>query len=314
MPSSLKLLRAPTKTEMYRNGAMVTPWELYFASVTSKATNFYGTRAERLELDPAVPGTGRMIFDPGTVPDGSLWIETDTNFVLQAHNAIRSSAGVITTPAAWVIVQGSSGVYQRTQAQLAALAALLGTAETGALVEVTDFRHILRWTGTAWEWGPGEDGGHAIHLMPVDPDPTTGWGLCDGTTYSYLRKDGTTANFATPDLIGAGAEAFMRLGDTVAGPTAAVASGFTQPTISVAATGVSTQSATTGVSTGGPSGTTDATLIGTPVASGSHTHSITDTGHSHGVTDPTHSHTASAGAVDATGEPRKYTGRPWFRR
>lgn len=93
------------------------------------------------------------------------------------------------------------GIHSRTQSQLSALAATLGTNDVGYLVWVTDFGHLLRWTGSAWEFGPGEIGGRYIQGFVGTPGgPGTYWQICDGTASSFLNADGTTTNFTTPNL------------------------------------------------------------------------------------------------------------------
>lgn len=197
--------------------------------------------------------------------------------------------------------QNSAQLITRTQAQLAALALTLKSNEAGLLVEVTDYRHILRWTGSAWEWGPGEDGRHDIVALPVDPDSTVGWQLCDGTATTYLKGDGTTGSYTTPNLVST--PAYLKLGTPVTGINAAVAPSFSGSATDPASTGIT---ATTAASGSGniifPSG---AGVLVTLDSLG-HTHPVT-------ITDPTHDHTLS-GSVGDDGEPANIVMRPWFRR
>lgn len=247
----------------------------------------FGTSAQRTDY------LTRGYVDPGDLADGTLYVETDTELTYQW----RMDTDRFTKPnGAWVYLHG---IYARAQSELAALALTLGSGDGGLLVEVTDYAHVLRWDGAAWEWGPGEDGGGYVQAFAVDPTGS-GWQLCDGTTVAYLKSDGTTANYATPDLIGAGAAAYLKLGDTVSGPNAATAPAFTGGSIAAASTGIT-------ASTGGPSATTNVTAGGVPVASSGHTHTVS-------VTDPTHTHTIGAGSVADDGEPRNMVLRPWFRR
>lgn len=218
------------------------------SSSSSGGGVIYGTRAARLGA--------------GAYPDGTLYVITDEGELVYQSQA-----------SAWVFIEGS---YKRTQAQIAAYIATLGATDAGVLIEVTDYRHVLRWTGSALEWGPNEDGRHDIVALPVDPSPTTGWQLCDGTTVSYLNSDGTTGSFATPDLTSAANKAaYLKLGDAVAGPTAAVA-----PTFTGNAIGFTTSTA--------------AAAAGLAFLTSPTTQPIT-------------------GSVSATGEPRSYKLRPWFR-
>lgn len=256
-------------------------WWLYFAGLGGSVNNpliRYGTAADRAALDMA------------KVQDGTLFWETDTGLVYQAQ---KNAAGTLL---AWVYF---SGTYQRTQSQLTALAATLGANDADLPVEVTDYRHILRWTGTAWECAAGEVLGGFIQGFAVDPDPTTGWQYCDGTATTYLKKDGTTGNFTTPDLTSAANKAaYLKLGTPVAGPTAATAPAFTGTPVT-------------------PTGTVSA-IAATPtapmtsaVAAGQNTANNT---HTHPAPTVTINAITPAGTVDATGEPRNYELRPWFRK
>lgn len=76
----------------------------------------------------------------------------------------------------------------------------LGTPDMGLLYWVTDFRHLIRWTGTAWEWAPAEDGSGKICVFLSNPG--TGWAACDGSTVTKMNADATTTVVTTPDLTG----------------------------------------------------------------------------------------------------------------
>lgn len=162
-------------------------------------------------------------------------------FFASDHNYV----GWLSTGSAWV---WASGENNAAQAGLATIAALLGTNDASYLVNVTDFTHQLRWTGTAWTFAYGDSGSGYIQGFPIAPPGGT-WGVCDGTTYSYLKADGTTANFTTPDY---STSAYLKFGTSATiGPTAA--SGLT-----------------TNVSAGTPSGTNSApTFTGNAVAAAS---------------------------------------------
>lgn len=167
-----------------------------------------GTHAVRI----ATPASG--------VPAGSFFVESDRNQLLY-----QAVAGV------WTYI---AGTYRRTQSQLSALAATLGTGDTGLLVEVTDYAHVLRWSGTAWTWGPGEAGSGMFAAFAQAPTGS-GWHLCDGSTgVSYLKADGTTG---TLDLPNANATAtFVQLGpaySSIITPATVPTAVTTKPTITV---------------------------------------------------------------------------------
>ncbi|MBZ5578258.1 MAG: hypothetical protein LAP40_16975 [Acidobacteriia bacterium] len=211
---------------------------------------------------------------------------------------VESDTGLtyVSTSALWVY---TAGMYTLVEASLAAYAATLGLTDIGTLVFVSDYLHVLKWGGLAWQWGPGETGSHPIVGHPFDPG--SGWQLCDGTTVAYLNANGTTTNFTTPNLSGQ----YLKFNN--AGYTGTAASGGTTAdttaTNNAASTGVTVDGNTTGITlpanTGNDSGggTAVQSGAGTTVATHTHTHtegSITDPGHAHTVTDPTHNHTQNA--------------------
>lgn len=120
------------------------------------------------------------------------------------------------------------GTYKRTQAQLAALAATLGTGDANLRVEVTDYNHILRWSGTAWTRAP-EDSEHSDSFHFFGAAPTdTGWHACDGTAaVNFLKYDGSLGTRNMPNVTGGG-PCYMKLASTYSESiTAAAAPTFT---------------------------------------------------------------------------------------
>ena len=245
---------------------------------------------------------------PASLFDGAVFIETDRLVMYLA------------TGGNWVY---AGGQWDSTLSNIPTLT----TTDVGYRFGVTDYAHILRWSGSAWGWAPG-DGGSGMGPVLFEINPGTGWALYDGSTVAYLKADGTTANVTLPDLTSAANKAaFLEGGGTNSGPTAAVAPGISG-SVAAAATGVTTNAAATGISVT-TSGTTDndsgggtvvAAGAGTTVASHTHNHgvpglvgTVTDPTHSHGINDPTHTHAIGTLAVDATGEPRKIIRRPYFR-
>ncbi len=123
--------------------------------------------------------------------------------------------GWVSTGAAWIYATGYNSL---AQSALSGVTALLGTNDAGYLFNVNDFTHMLRWTGSATEFAPGDSGSGYIGTFPIAPPGGT-WGLCDGTAYTYLKADGTTASFTTPNYATA---AYLKLGTSATiGPTAA---------------------------------------------------------------------------------------------
>ena len=206
--------------------------------------------------------------NPVTITDGAvvIWNVGGSDTVFYQYSKTASS---------WSYI---AGTVARTQANLAALAAMLGGADTGLLADVTDFAHILKWSGSAWAYADPSDPAGRIEAFLVDPSPTTGWHLCDGTAnVPYLKTDGTTGTQTLPDLVSVASNAaYMKLGSPAsAAPNAAVA-----PTFTGTPQTFTTQAATA-------AGTVNAFVSPNPYT--------------------------PAGTINTTGEPRNVVLRPWFR-
>jgi hypothetical protein len=78
----------------------------------------------------------------------------------------------------------------------------LGAGDAGYLMWLTDYKHLLRWTGATWEFfGDSSNAFFADFIIA----PQTGlWQLCDGTVVNYLTLGGTLTEtpFTTPNLVG----------------------------------------------------------------------------------------------------------------
>jgi len=87
-----------------------------------------------------------------------------------------------------------------TIAQLNALG--LSGSDKGREFGVSVYNHRLRWTGTAFEFAPGDCGSHYFAERPGVPQET-GWQLCDGTVTSYLVVGAvlSAAAFTTPNEV-----------------------------------------------------------------------------------------------------------------
>ena len=213
---------------------------------------------------------------------------------------IRWFISIFTTLSQQVASINGSTVVDSTQANLSTLASTFGPGNSGQLVYVTDYNHQLRWNGSGFDWGPGEDGSGYILPFLNDPSPTTGWQLCDGSATTKLNSDGTTSPVVVPNY---GTPSYLKLGSgaPVAGPTApsgvsgATSAGTPSGTNSAPATG--NNSANVVVAAG----------VGTTVAADPHTHTTTApvfTGNALG----THTHTPGSIELERTQL------RAWYRR
>ena len=193
----------------------------------------------------------------------------------------------------------------------------LGTDDTGLLffcttgTSSTEYYHLFRWSGTAWEAAPGERlGGYVQHyvIAPIEK----GWQLCNGTATKYLSiSAGALAevNFTPQDeTAGIYRKSAAAYGAAV---NPAVAPGITG-TLGDAGSGSAVGVTVSGV-TSGPSATTNVQSgAGTTVASSGHDHTFSGSGT--GTVTDDHTHDATSLVVDDTGEPANVEYLPYFRR
>jgi hypothetical protein len=243
---------------------------------------------------------------------GSIFVVTDRNGI------IYQSQYVSKIPT-WIYV---SGTFKRTQSQLSALAAKLGTADTGLLVFVTDtsFLHTLQWSGSGWGWAPGELGSGQMQLFEVAPG--NGWHLYNGAVgVSYLKSDGSLGTITLPNLA---TPSFLQAGTSNATNAAVAPTVSGTPTVANAATGVTASGPGNTGSGGGGNTSGPSTLLnsitqtGAGAAGGSaHTHTVS--AHIHTVadptiSDPTHTHTLSGSiTLNADGKPAGLQRAAYFR-
>ena len=60
-------------------------------------------------------------------------------------------------------------LYTSTQGGLTSLTAKLTAQASGVLVYISDYNHVLQWSGSAWDWGPGDLGSGYLQAFDVDP-------------------------------------------------------------------------------------------------------------------------------------------------
>jgi hypothetical protein len=216
----------------------------------------------------------------------------------------------------WVLVYGQVSV---TQSQIVALTATLGAGDAGLNVNVTDFAHLLVWSGSALGWGPGETGGNQI--AGFLEDPATGWNLCDGSTVNYLKSDGTTASVTLPNLVGVGDAAYLKFGTPAsATPNAAVVPLFAGTPFSNVIDHTHTVTVTdpghahTIAESGGAGAVSELLPVAAQSASSASTSTAT-TGVTAATANPAGgvASITPAGTISNMGEPRNLVLRPFFR-
>jgi len=122
-------------------------------------------------------------------------------------NPVNPGAG--SSPGQFVPVIAQPSYTQVTQSGLAALVATLGATNAGLLIWVTDYNHVLEWTGSGLVWGPGESGSGYFQGFAVAPTGN-GWHACDGSFVNYLRSDGTLGGAVLPNTVSSAA--YMKYG------------------------------------------------------------------------------------------------------
>lgn len=155
---------------------------------------------------------------------GQIFIASDRNYV-----------GWVSTGTAW---QYLLGIETGT---LSNLRSGLTTNDVGYLFEVTDYDHVLQWTGSAWTWGPGEVGSGFIAFYVAAPSSigANAWQVCDGSTVARLNATGGTTNVTVPDY---STPAYVKAATAAGiGPTAASGTAANK---SLNVTGVAVQSGT----------------------------------------------------------------------
>lgn len=174
-PSTLpqQLLRAPVVDD---KGLVTWVWTKFFQSLPFS-----------IKVQQLVKGTHsvKTALPASQYADGSLFYETDRKL--------------------WYAAVGNSWNYLTGYLQVpqSALPTDLGASDTGLLAYVTDFAHVLMWTGTGWVWGPGDPGSDMVLAFVTGPDPITGWQACDGSAnVSRLNFDGSVDFVNVPNTPG----------------------------------------------------------------------------------------------------------------
>lgn len=140
----------------------------------STATFVAITNAQRLAPTLKIP------------PDGSFALETDTGVLY------------IVSQGKWQYVSGTRFVLSKDILTLG-----LVSTDSGYQIYVADLAHGLLWTGTAWQWAPGDAGSGFILPFVSGPSPIVGWQLCDGTAnVQRLNGDGSITFETVPNMPG----------------------------------------------------------------------------------------------------------------
>lgn len=210
----------------------------------------------------------------------------------------------ISTGLAWVYV---SGEYERTQSEIAALVVTLSANDARLIIDVTDFKHRLQWSGSALGFASGDDGSNYFIDAPSAPEGKVVQ-LCNGSDTTYLKADGTLGSYTTKNLTG-----HYRKSVTSGADATHVATAPTTQAHHHAVPDQNTATALTGITVDGHTTATDTNVTGAATRlTGPANHTVTDPGHHHDV--PSQNTLDATVVVNADGEPAAYTTLTFFRR
>jgi hypothetical protein len=105
------------------------------------------------------------------------------------------------------IIPSVSAAFGSATATLATMPTLTA-AQAGTVVAVVDFGHFVVWTGSVWQFAPG-DAGNAYYVQFAVAPTAPGWHAADGSATSYLTVGGATLT-ATPFVTAIIAGAYFR--------------------------------------------------------------------------------------------------------
>lgn len=110
--------------------------------------------------------------------------------------------GSVTNPwAMWfrsLVQSRSSTTAAESSGLLAAKPTGLTSADKGYIYEATDYKRRFRWTGSAWEYAPGEriEG----EIVGSTVSLAAGWVFCNGAVVTMTKPDATTHSVTLPNL------------------------------------------------------------------------------------------------------------------
>jgi hypothetical protein len=214
-----------------RLATSATTYSGYFFIETDRNNALYWSTGSQWILVEATSSGSfeNRYLDLGPFDGGFNWYENSRNNV----NANVPLPYYQWSGSAWNLI---SGQWYRNQNAVATLSGTFGansSNDVGALVNVTDFAGQLQWqNNNTFTWGPEDSRMHGMGpiFAEVDPNPTTGWALYDGSNnVSYLQANGNTGTVNLPDLSGANASGntFTAAGNVNGNINAPVAPVFT---------------------------------------------------------------------------------------
>lgn len=96
-------------------------------------------------------------------------------------------------------IQQELSLVQQVSATQDSLPTDFTSVDSGLLVAISDYGHLLEWSGSAFVWAVGEAGSGYVALF-VNPPTQKGWHLCDGSTVKQLQQDGSLIDVVLPTI------------------------------------------------------------------------------------------------------------------
>jgi len=197
----------PLQNEVVDERRLLTvPWVSLFQWILNIGTRTFvtGTHADRIDEKN----------DPAQYRPGTWFYETDRTVLYQVR--------IVSDEPRWVYVAGTMRGLAVTDKPTD-----LGVYDTNFLFYAADYAHTWRWTGSTWQYAPGDRASGEIAWFTVDPG--TGWALCNGTSTFRTLGNATTSAITTPNLITAYAKGAAAYSPTVVPASGSVAGGTTDP-------------------------------------------------------------------------------------
>jgi hypothetical protein len=161
------------------------PWEVWFRQLKRKFDTVASATVAATQVIREGSHSGRVALNPADYPH-TLYIETDRNRIVYESDGAHWHwfAGTMAT---------TLGVG------IALLGATLGSFDTGLLAYDAAYDRTFKWTGLVFLEINARD--RSIHMCAETPE-SAGYALCDGSSVTRSRPDGSTYSWATPNLSG----------------------------------------------------------------------------------------------------------------
>lgn len=163
------------------------PWREWFDKLKVRFDEVAATAGAGSGAAVILEGShaARLASFPAAANPETIYIETDRNRVMYISDGVNwnyQGGTIITTLAGMIAITAGLGAHDKNLTFYSVL-----------------FDRTYQWDGTAIGEINARD--RSIHMFAEAPS-TAGYALCDGSTVTRSRPDGTTYSWATPNLTG----------------------------------------------------------------------------------------------------------------